>query len=301
MSQLLKITTLLHGLLLFFIPAPGQTGPPQKTHFRLSLAALQSTESFRWSIAGNEQGTGPNILSELRFAALKRTGFRVEGRYRLNRYLDLSAAAGRQYGYSGGVTDVDYAADNRSRPTSYLRLQSKKNPTSCYRFQLHYRIAHTRSVSVSAGGGYAISKARYRMQDRSPASVKGLYDAQWQGPEFCLEGWVQLMQSWRLLAGLGGRYNKYKAQADWIYRSDFSHPLSFVHQAKGWGMNGSLGLNYQLTTRFGLHLGGSMQQWETGPGSDLLFMANGQITPTRMNESVKTQLCIDLGGVFDFW
>ncbi|WP_300598644.1 hypothetical protein [Niabella sp.] len=299
MSQLLKITILLYGLLIHAIPAFSQASM-QKNRFYIALGPLLSTEHFHWSIAGNEQGTQPDILSELNFNRLKQTGFCFEGRYQLSNRFDLKATVERQYGYAGRVTDIDYAGNGRSFPVAFLKFRSRKHNARDYRAQCSYLLFQSPVVSVATGAGYFISNAGYRMQGRSAADIKGIYDAQWQGPLLDVETRIRLPQNWEIRADIGSQYHTFRAEGDWRLRSEFRHPLSFVHHASGWGINGLVALNYQLSARVGLQLKGSLQQWKTGAGSDLLYMADNREVSTRMNESVKTQLGVGLEGVFGF-
>ncbi|WP_143019760.1 hypothetical protein [Niabella drilacis] len=264
------------------------------------MGPVLSAENFRWSIAGNEQGRNPDILSELRLTALKRAGILLEGGCLLGSRFSLTAAFAGQYGFSGRVTDVDYAGNGRSIPVAFHQFGSRGDHTAGYRLQGLYQVIRQSTVTITAGGGYFISKTRYRTQERSGARTKGIYDAQWQGPLLAMELRIQLPQNWMALAGISGQKHTYKARGNWIHRTDFSHPLSFIHQAKGLGGNGWLALQYQIGSRACLQLRGSLQQWATGNGKDLLFMADGTQIPTRMNESVKTQMEMGLRGVFNF-
>lgn len=299
MSQLFKITALFYGLSVFCIPVFGQVMTQKKRLF-IVLGPIWSAEDFRWSIAGNAQGTGPDVLSELNFTQLKRACFCVEGRYQYSSRFSLKATAASQYGYSGRVTDIDYAGDNRSMPVMFLQFRSKKNNTRNYEVQCSYQMFRSRTVSVAAGAGYFISKADYRMQGRPATDIKGIYNAQWRGPLVCTETRIFLPQNWEIRADINGQYHAYRAGGDWRLRSDFRHPLSFVHRAKGWGIRGTFGLNYPLSSQIGLQLKSSLLQWKTGAGSDLLYMADGSEVTTRMNESVRTQWGIGLGSVFSF-
>jgi len=297
MSQLFKITALFYGLLISCKPVFCQT---QKKRLQASITTLLSVEQFRWSIAGNDQGTHPDILSELRFSKLKRTGLCLEGSYQFSSRMALNISAGRQYGFSGRVTDIDYAGDNRSLPVALHKFRSRRNNTGDYQLQYHYQVLRGPTVAATILAGYFISKADYQMLDRSRTNITGIYNAQWRGPLLGTELRIALPQNWEILAGINGQRHIYKASANWIYRTDFSHPLSFIHQASGQGLNGLLALNYQPGLRVGLQLRGTLQHWKTGNGSDLLYMADGREVSTRMNESVKTQMGIGLRGIFRF-
>ncbi|MCF3109781.1 hypothetical protein LL912_13455 [Niabella sp. CC-SYL272] len=298
MSHLFKITALFYGLLVPCLPASGQA-VTQKKHFHISFAPLFSVENFHWSIAGNAKGTNPNILSELNFIRLRRTGFCLEGQYQFSRRFTLKAAAARQYGYSGRVTDIDYAGNNRSLPVTFLKFRSRNN-THDYRVRCNYLLFRSGIFSLAAQAGYFISKAGYRIQGPAATHAKSSYNAQWRGPFLGIEGQIRLPQNWEIRANINSQYHTYHAEADWRLRSVFSHPLSFVHHATGWGAGGSLGLHYQLGLRVGLQLNSSLQHWRTGAGSDHLYMADGRRICTRMNESVKTQLGVGLAGIFGF-
>jgi hypothetical protein len=100
----------------------------------------------------------------------------------------------------------------------------------------------------------------------------------------------------------------YDAKADWNLRTDYQHPVSFVHKADGKGFVAKAGINYAfaLTKASTLEIKGderelpsekaedhktwsiglvySWSKWSTDVGVDYLFLTSGITAATLLNE-----------------
>ena len=116
------------------------------------------------------------------------------------------------------------------------------------------------------------------------------YDAQWRGPwigvDVTLETakFTNKLPSISLFAGWEYHWADYYAEADWNLRDDFMHPKSFEHEADGTGMVIDVGIRLHLNHRWSLSLGYETEEWSTEEGIDRVFLANGSIIETRLNE-----------------
>src|SRR5882757_1942569 len=70
-----------------------------------SLSSGYQSEDFRWSIAGNSQGTNPNIYSELKWKSLSGPVLGMELGWRFWRSFVLRSSFSRLFIVSGAVTD----------------------------------------------------------------------------------------------------------------------------------------------------------------------------------------------------
>ena len=92
----------------------------------------------------------------------------------------------------------------------------------------------------------------------------------------------------------------YYAEADWNLRNDFKHPKSFDHRADGDGLVIDLQWQYQLTEHWSFGLQGHYLDWETNHGDDRLFLANGDVLPTQLNQVTWRSVAVNAGLVFLF-
>jgi hypothetical protein len=79
------------------------------------------------------------------------------------------------------------------------------------------------------------------------------------------------------------------AKANWNLRNDLAHPVSFRHDANGFGFIVSMALSHAVSRRWELIARAESQYWETDPGIDTLYTVNattGAVQPsaTRLNE-----------------
>ena len=118
------------------------------------------------------------------------------------------------------------------------------------------------------------------------------YDAEWKGPWIGVDvsfqsparGGSKPVEGYELTCGFEYHWADYDAEADWNLRTDFAHPKSFEHDADGYGMVGFAEFSYFFNPRWALHFSGNYQKWETDPGIDRAFYADGTVTETRLNE-----------------
>jgi hypothetical protein len=89
---------------------------------------------------------------------------------------------------------------------------------------------------------------------------------------------------WTVTTSIEYHWVDYSAEADWNLRDDFQHPKSFEHEAYGDGWVAGVGVNYALNQQFSLGLSGDYLSWNTDSGTDRLYLANGSIVDTRLNE-----------------
>jgi hypothetical protein len=85
---------------------------------------------------------------------------------------------------------------------------------------------------------------------------------------------------------LTGEYHwqDYHADANWNLRSEYAHPVSFSHNAKGHGVVGGVAILFETKNRWGITLGMNMTDMKTNPGIDRTYYADGTTTDTRLNE-----------------
>ncbi len=165
------------------------------------------------------------------------------------------------------------------------------------------RALFSKSLSVIPLAGYSYHSQHLSMTDGKQTITWGggpslgpfggldsTYDAQWRGPWIGLdlsletEKFTKMLPPVSFYAGWEYHWADYYAEADWNLRDDFMHPKSFEHEADGTGMVINLGVRLRLNPRWSLNLGYETEQWTTEEGIDRVFLSNGTIIETRLNE-----------------
>ncbi|MCA1764738.1 MAG: hypothetical protein LC633_00530 [Desulfobulbaceae bacterium] len=280
--------------------------------FDLEVNAGRRVDQLDWNIAGNINGTDPNILSELSWDELEIIEVNTKGRVLMvNDRARFGGTARVRFNYgeiqSGENQDSDYQFDNRVNEWS--RSNNQADDGSVYDFTtgigLVFLSANGR-VMVSPLVGYSyhtqdltIHDGRQTLSLDNPFSTDPAEDPPPVGPIAGLDstyetawnsGWVGVDLEIRptgnlLLRGFIELHaGEYRAEANWNLRSDLAHPTSFVHDS-----NDASGFVTGFGTRFGgghllINLDMLYQKWQAEEGIDTINFANGSTGVTRLNE-----------------
>lgn len=257
------------------------------------------TDELNWNIAGQPNGTSPNILSELTWEDLGiyevSLGFSsfVKKRVYFRGYMNYGRIM------SGENQDSDYYADDRQDEFSRSNNSADDGNT----------------IDVSLGAGLMLPIIKdvitvmplvglsYHGQNLTitdgfqtiPATgafpdLDSTYEAQWMGPWIGLEMQMDMVTGWRVVprivpfVGVEYHWAVYNAEADWNLREDFDHPKSFEHEAEANGIRFMVGLSTFLTEKWSLGIEYTQQQWSVEDGTDRVFFSDGTYAETRLNE-----------------
>jgi len=266
----------------------------QKLSFALS-SGYQS-EDFRWSIAGNTQGSDPNVYSELKWKNLAGAVLGAEADWNFWKKLHVRSSYSRMFISSGSVTDMDYQGDNRTNRIYYGAFDANKGNTFSWRTTLEDDIWSSGLFTLTALLGYTLHKQSLFLLSAdttgSAAGLRSTYDTKYEGLVAGLRGKLLIGNSCSLEASFLYDLVSYRGQADWNLIATFQHPLSFEDKANGFNLEGSLRFSYFLKTKmdpgkWAFFLSGNILHSETDHGTDWLYMQNGQNVPTQFNGAVR--------------
>jgi len=266
----------------------------QKASFALS-SGYQS-EDFRWSIAGNTQGTDPNVYSELKWMNLAGAVLGVQADWNFWKAFHVRSSYSRLFISSGSVTDMDYQGNNRTDRTYNGAFDANKGMTFSWRTTLEDDIWSSKLFTLTVLLGYALHKqSLFVLSSDSTGAAAGLhstYDTKYEGLVAGVRGKILMGKSFSLEGSFLYDMVSYRGRADWNLISTFQHPLSFEDNANGFNLEGGLRLSYGLKTEQGpgrwvLFLSGNILHGETNNGTDWLYLQNGQKVPTRFNGAVR--------------
>lgn len=268
---------------------------PRAQKLSFALSSGYQSEDFRWSIAGNTQGTNPNIYSELKWKHLAGAVLGAEADWNFWKMLHIRSSYSRMFISSGNVTDVDYQGDNRTSRTYYGVFDANKGNTFSWRTTLEDDIWSSRLFTLTGLLGYALHKQSLFLlssdQTGTATGLRSTYDTKYEGGVVGLRGKILMGKSFSLEGSFLYDFVSYRGQADWNLITTFQHPLSFEDKANGFNLEGSLRFSYGLKSkgpgRWTLFLSGNILHGETNIGTDWLYMQNGQNIPTQFNGAVR--------------
>lgn len=277
------------------LPSTALAGAPEG-HF--DMGAGYRTGRFSWDIAGNLSGRNPTVLSELIWSDLEIFQVKASGRVLVSKSLRVRASAGYGWIFDGDNRDSDYLGDNRTGEFSRSDNSGEGG--------------NVLDASLGMGREFAFRSERFRLtpfvgisyheqnlrlsdgfQSLDPYGMVGFtgpfdgldssYDARWLGPWVGLELAYAASEKLALSGCIELHGADYSAEADWNLRDDFAHPVSFRHDADGYGFVASVAAAYSVGDRWSFTLGVDYEDWSTGHGIDRVFLADGTQVATRLN------------------
>jgi hypothetical protein len=292
-GSLIRLLPAILVAVCFLGAAPG-AGAASESEFTLDLSAGYRPGSLRWNIAGDLNGENPNILSELTWSNLQILHGQAEGKLSIERFT-IHGAFGFGVVLAGDTRDSDYNLDDRTDEWSRSYSDARGGyilhalTGAGYRWDfLSGRIAllpmfgigfHRQAMVMTDGVQIIPATGPFPGLDSS-------YTANW------LNVWVGVDAAYRIAgaltvgAGFSVHPSLYYALADWNLRTDFAHPVSFVHRAIGLGIAADLSLGIELSRNLMLEGRVGLDYWFTGAGVDETYLAVGGSVQTRLNEVV---------------
>ncbi len=323
----------LWALLAFgYLWADDSTAAPQasknifnitRTDFKSSFSGSLGyrSDDFNWNIAGDITGNNPTILSELEWEDL--SIFQIKGA-NTTVYRGIYFRGSVAYGwiFSGDVQDSDYLGDNRTLEFSRSNNSGDEGSTLDASVGIGYQfLFQSGFIGISPMVGYSYHEQNLTMTDGNQTlesavtpplgtfdGLESSYDTEWKGFWLGVDLAFQspdgdranAVEGYELMLGFEYHWADYEAEADWNLRTDFAHPKSFEHDADGSGIVVSGEFNFFFTPHWAVHFSGNYQTWETDPGTDRTFHADGTVSLTRLNEVNWDTYALMVGAVYTF-
>lgn len=249
----------------------------------LSLITGWQHEEFQWSIAGNINGSSPNVYSELKWQQLK--SYKVGASLYSYLFKQFFLTGNFYYAYtiSGRVSDTDYQEDNRNSVTYQGIFNSNKGNSISGQVGIGYNLIKIRQFELAPILGYSSNIHTYFIQDdnNEAARLSSKYIFKQKGAFIRVTSATQLINQVKLALNITYYQLDYNAIADWNLIETFKHPLSFRQLAKGYELQTDTKFIINVLQKLSLELGAQYSISKTGKGIDELYLIN--------NENIKTQ------------
>jgi len=156
--------------------------------------------------------------------------------------------------------------------------------------------------------GWSVHRQNLRIRDGfqtipATGAFSGLnskYDAEWTGVWLGFDADVATESAMRFFLNFAYHFATYTAEADWNLRTDFAHPVSFRHDATGYGLDLGGGVEQRITDDLTLAGKISYRKWKADNGTDTTFFAAGTSSVTRFNEVNWQSFAFRLDTVYAF-
>ena len=259
-------------------------------------------QNLNWSIAGNLAGKSPNIYSELQWENVGGQSLPSAVVWNFADRLLVAADYSHVFLNSGAVTDRDYSGDNRSNMVYNQRFNADKGHASDWSLGAGYQLLKTSTIRLNAFSGYRINAQSLFILDRTGnfANLNSTYSTKWKGPFVKATADYKIAAKLFLSAALSYNQINYGAVSDWNLIPTFQHPVSYRHTAKGFGLDGELGLKYTFSKNVAIQAAAGYFSWKTGNGIDELFLENNETEKTQLNKVERTGFQTIAGLLFSF-
>lgn len=297
--------------LSFFIPcvlvAMAIATPAQaidKWDYKLDLEYGLRTDNLDWNIAGTLAGTGPNVISELKWSNVgfheARLGFRFIGDDRW--YVKGYTAKG--WGYNGKAQDSDYNGDNRTQEFSRSISDSNRSSAEDFSIAIGQQIRIDNSIGITPLVGFSNHRQTFSLTNGNQtvcdasgtpyscstglgpiAGLNSTYKTHWRGPWLGVDLRFVSAKRWTTFAEIEYHYSYFDAESKWNLRTDLNQPRSQAQSARGQGIHLGVGASYALSTPnsfFNVAL--KQSQYTTRNGTHNFYYTNNTIASQRLNE-----------------
>jgi hypothetical protein len=268
--------------------------------YAIEVGGYADFTNLTWSIAGNSQGQSPNILSELKFRSIKTVGAFSTGIIQPTKYLKVSIGYRRSSVFDGHGTDTDYKDDNRLNPTYDKPFESNTGYSNAFEVGLIWQALKLRKSTFGVSITYDSNNQQFSILNQDFKNLNSTYAVNWKGVK--AGPVVTIALNKRLGLMLAGQYYliDYKSIANWNLIEIFRHPVSFVQDAEGNGMDGAIGLGYKLSALISLRIDGRISYVNVDKGVDRSFLRNGNEILTQFNGASIFDIGLQTGISFKF-
>lgn len=264
----------------------------QDSELSLGIGYLQ--KNLDWSIAGNLNGENPNIYSELQWNNIVGPYFRITGYQKISNHLRLIIHGNFSKTVSGTAIDNDYEENDRTFQIFSAEIKCHEGYGCYVSPAIGYQIHLSKENCITPSVGYSFSMQKFYLCDtaisENDQTLNSYYVPIWQGPSFSCQIKARLQKKLSGKIDICYEQLNYKSFADWNLISQYSHPNSFTHRAKGFSSQFEINFSYDMTQIVSCGLFCQTSYMSTGKGIDELFYADGTSAKTRLNDVTYTQL-----------
>jgi len=207
---------------------------------------------------------------------------------------------------TGDNQDSDFNGNNRTQESSRSNNDAGAGNVWEVSTAIGYQFGDAYFFTPLAG--WAIHRQNLRIQNGfqtipATGAFAGLdshYDAQWTAPWLGFDAGMALDDSTSISVNFAYNFTTYKGVANWNLRTDFAHPVSFRHDATGYGFDVGAHITQKIADDWSLDGGFQYRKYKADNGTDVTFFATGTSSVTRFNEVNWESVAGNIAVVFNF-
>lgn len=270
-------------------------------------------DELQWNKAA--PGGEPNILSELTWDDIEiaTINFGATFYLRNNWFVNGDVVWGEIF--DGKNQDSDYWGNNRT--LEFSRSNNGADEGNILDISVSVGYEYNWLLSEATQTGFALKPKiglGYHSQNLKivdgyqtipvAGSFGGLdssYDTTWFGPWAGLETIFINQERFKLGLNLEYHYVSYDAEAEWNLRTDFAQPVSFEHEANGWGWVAGISSEWYFRPDLAFTVDFEYQKWRADRnGVDKIHFSNGSEARLKFNEVDWESYGFSLGLNYEF-
>ncbi len=294
-----RVKFIIPWVFSFYLPVCLNAQGTINHKLKLEACIGYSVENLDWSIAGlNSNSQHVNVLSELEWKNTVGPCLFFGGEIYVWKELFVGADFSNTFITSGSVTDTDFQTNNREDVVFHDTFDSGKGRTWNFRTSIGYQILFLKKYSIRPGLGYGSDlQSLFMLRDYGnvQGDMRSTYQTKWHGPFGGLDLIAHITNRVSARARTTYHQVKYYAKADWNLIQNFKHPISFEHNASGYGLSSSVDFVYLFTKRTSAILSARYSYWTTGKGTDTLYRSDGSVIITQLNAVHRTNVTLSAG------
>lgn len=266
-----------------------------QSQFDLSIGSSLSLSEFQWSIAGDINGENPNVLSELVYKNIIRSGVFFEGHYHMSNNFSVGVLIKKYYTIKGSGSDLDYLKDNRKSPSYELSFVSERGGEQVFNIQIMRKLIGNNDFKFFVGIFGGISNQVLSMSSPKYVNLNSAYSARSHMIGAKSISVFKIAKSLELDLAISCRRNLYEGVGNWNLIEIFEHPVSFKHNSKGFDIKTQVVIKKQFSSISSVFLtaGGLVQS--ISKGIDKGYLATGRRPITQFNGARYKMLSFGLG------
>src|SRR5262249_13035077 len=159
--------------------------------------------------------------------------------------------------------------DNRRDTLFHDVFDANKGGAISYSLAIGYKIRVFGKHAIAPFIGYGNdAQLLYLLRDNGnvQGDLKSSYKTKWNGAFAGLDIRFYIDKKLAVTGQISYHATRYSAKADWNLITDFKHPVSFRHDANGYGIVTEAGLTYLASGKLSIVLTVSNGHWTTGKG-----------------------------------
>lgn len=245
-----------------------------------------------FNISGTEEGTNPNILSEVKWNnnSSRNIGTNVNLMFKKFRFRSSIIYLNT---IKGDVSDIDYAEDNRTAIFSENYFSNHKGDGTTFQLSLGYSLFKQKRFSIDLYASfqhntythYLLNKKHLSPEDWEYLSGLDSY-YKYKHPNIggALYSTYHLSTNFSLSINFTTYKMFYYAYGNWNLREDFAHPKSYEHRGKGIAFSPTAHMAYLMTNKLSFELSYWLLTQQLTNGKDELHLTTGEKLVTRLNQ-----------------